>query len=338
MKFPIYDCRLPIETLRAPVRGERTRPACSFRRPAENFVLQTALAQIQENGGTMCLAGRQTPQAGGLRSPLLVAQRGFTMIEIALCLAIIGFALISILLVLPSGMHTQRDVRQETIISQDASMLLEAIRGGARGLDDLTNNVIAITNYYAIYNRGQPPSFHVNGYTYAHATLNGVPNDYYRLTNGAHIIGLLSTPEFVDNNGMPDVGKPISSTFGINSYISNHIYAYVRSFSGLAAEKPPQDNQIMQADTFAYQLLCVNAPLAADTNVLINPINGYARQLSADLRELRLTFFWPQFPNGNVGSFKQTFRTSVSGQLTLTNYDRSYPLYFYQPQSFTAAP
>src|SRR5580698_3501258 len=69
---------------------------------------------------------------------------GFTMIEIALCLAIIGFALISILLVLPTGMNTQRDTRQETIISQDASELLEAIRGGARGNDDLTNYVYEI--------------------------------------------------------------------------------------------------------------------------------------------------------------------------------------------------
>ena len=55
------------------------------------------------------------------------------MIEIALCLAIIGFALVSILLVLPSGMNTQRETREETIINQDASMLLEAIRNGSRG-------------------------------------------------------------------------------------------------------------------------------------------------------------------------------------------------------------
>ena len=75
---------------------------------------------------------------------------GFTMIEIALCLAIIGFALVSILLVLPTGMNSQRDTREETIISQDASVLMEAIRGGARGMDDLTNYVYAITNYATV--------------------------------------------------------------------------------------------------------------------------------------------------------------------------------------------
>ncbi|MGB7957244.1 MAG: prepilin-type N-terminal cleavage/methylation domain-containing protein, partial [Minisyncoccia bacterium] len=48
---------------------------------------------------------------------LIGSVAGFTMIEVALCLAIIGFALVSILLVLPSGMNTQRDTRQETIIN-----------------------------------------------------------------------------------------------------------------------------------------------------------------------------------------------------------------------------
>ena len=73
------------------------------------------------------------------------------MIEIALCLAIIGFALVSILLVLPSGMNTQRETREETIIGQDASMLMEAIRGGVQGNDDLTNYVYAITNSWILW-------------------------------------------------------------------------------------------------------------------------------------------------------------------------------------------
>ena len=45
---------------------------------------------------------------------------GFTMVEIAICLAIIGIALVSIIGVLPIGMNTQRDNREETIINQDA--------------------------------------------------------------------------------------------------------------------------------------------------------------------------------------------------------------------------
>src|SRR5271169_5569951 len=73
-------------------------------------------------------------------------ENGFTMIEIAISLAIIGIALVGIIGVLPLGMNVQRDNREETIINQDATVLLEAIRSGARGLNDLTNYVYAITN------------------------------------------------------------------------------------------------------------------------------------------------------------------------------------------------
>ena len=42
----------------------------------------------------------------------------FTMVEIAICLAIIGIALVGIIGVLPYGMNTQRDTREETQIGR----------------------------------------------------------------------------------------------------------------------------------------------------------------------------------------------------------------------------
>jgi type II secretory pathway pseudopilin PulG len=260
----------------------------------------------------------------------------FTMIEIALCLAIIGFALIAIIGVLPLGMGTQRETREETIISQDATMLLEAIRNGSRGLDDLTNNVYAITNYAADYdNQGKFLRSHVAGYTRAGASINSTAENWLAITNGLRIIGLLSTPEYTTAfPGSFTNVPPMTDIFG-SGYTSNHLYAFVRSFSGLAAEKPPQNNQIMQEETFSYQVLCVNAPMAADTNEVIYP--GYTRQLAGNLRELRLLFLWPQYPNGKIGPFRQTFRASVGGQLGMTN-DSGQTLYFYQPQSFTNSP
>jgi type II secretory pathway pseudopilin PulG len=263
------------------------------------------------------------------------------MIEIALCLAIIGFALVSILLVLPSGMNTQRDTREETIIGQDASELMEAIKSGARGMDDLTNYVYAITNNYGFYNAlGNLVSSHQDGYTYNQASINrGADAPYMYLTNGLRIIGLLSTPEYTLGNNFGNGGVPISSTLN-TFYTSNHIVAYVRSFSGLAADKPPQNNQIMQEDTFSYRVLVVNAPMAVDTNAFAN--SAYARELAGGMRELRLLFSWPQEPNGNVGGFRQTFRETIAGQLIVTNYINYFPginsLYFYQSQSFTNAP
>jgi prepilin-type N-terminal cleavage/methylation domain-containing protein len=303
------------------------------------------------------------------------SERGFTMIEIAVCLAIIGFALVAIIGVLPLGMNTQRDVREQTIINQDATVLLNDIRTAARGADDLTNYVYAINNTITDFDTNGavlPGSPHSAVYTLTNATYDGAAFGFgsqYWLTNGLRIIGLLSTPEFVDTNS-----RAISDTLGVN-YTSNHIIAYVRSISGLAAEKPPQNNDIMVGDTFSYQVYCVNAPMAVyspplwqaltynqgdSVSYIVNGLatywiataatlpadmpnasskwmrNFYPQELAASLRELRLTFLWPQLPNGNVGNQRQTFRVSVAGQLAAETNDNN--LYFYQPQTFTNAP
>ena len=258
------------------------------------------------------------------------ADSGFTMIEIAICLAIIGFALVAIIGVLPLGMNTQRDNREETIINQDATVLLEAIRNGARGSDDLTNYVYAITNYVTLYDKQGKvisPAPRVAGYTYLAASYNGTANGQY-LTNATRIIGVLSTPEYTDGPG----GPPMSDIYNLN-FTSNHVVAYVRSISGLAAEKPPQDNPIMREDALAYRLFCVNAPVPVATN----DFTFYARKLAANQRELRLSFLWPQYPNGKLGPGRQTFRTTIAGQLTRTNYYGA-ALYFYQSQTFNNAP
>jgi prepilin-type N-terminal cleavage/methylation domain-containing protein len=249
--------------------------------------------------------------------PSAFACAGFTMVEIAICLAIIGFALVAIIGVLPIGMNTQRDNREETIINQDATIFIEAIRNGAQGLDDLTNYVYAITNNWTLYKTDGTTNVGVYGYA----------NYPSFLTNGANIVGLLSTPEYADFNGFPT-----NNLF--SGGISNHIVAYVRSMSGPAVEKPPQDNQIIQADAFGYRLLCVNAPVAMDTNIFGLPAaqQSYTRQLAANLHELRLTFLWPQLPNGGIGPGRQTWRTMIAGQLARNPGNTN--LYFYQSQSF----
>ncbi len=238
----------------------------------------------------------------------------FTMMEIAICLAIIGFALVAIIGVLPIGLNTQRDNREETIINQEATMLLETIRSGSRGADDLTNYVYAITNFQVLFKPGNPPQINTKGFS---------PS---LMDTGAKIIGILSTPEFTTD---PEF-YPINNDWNNKGY-SNHIVAYVRSLNGLAAEKPPQNNQIMVEDSFTYRLLCVNAPMAADNS---GKLVGFAKHLAANQHELRLTFLWPQLPNGNLGSGRQTFRTLVAGQLVQTNLN----YFYYQSQSFTNVP
>ena len=245
----------------------------------------------------------------------------FTMIEIAICLAIIGIALVGIIGILPYGMNTQRANREETVIGQDASVLLELIRNGSRGADDLTNYVFAVvvTNSAG---RGYGLTSSIAGYMNFSTSWFPTVTTWFPITRGSNIIGALSTPQYTYNDG-----TPVFNTFS-SGYNTNYVHAYIRAFSGIAADEPPQANSVMVGDSFAYRVLCVNAPLAMDTNLLVN--SSFDRQLVGSQHDLRLTFAWPFLPSGNVGAGRQTFRVSVAGQLVNAN-----GLYFYQSQSFT---
>src|SRR5690349_11468760 len=120
------------------------------------------------------MAGRRFP---------LGPQSAFTMVEVALSLGILAFALVAIVGVLPSGMKVQRESREETVVNQDGAYLLEAIRSGSQGVDDLTNYVESIT-----IRRG------TQVFTYTNNLIS--PGGFIALTNGQHIISLLSTPKY----------------------------------------------------------------------------------------------------------------------------------------------
>lgn len=246
------------------------------------------------------------------------SERAFTMVEIAICLAIIGVALVAIIGDLPIGMNVQKDNREQTVINQDATIFIEAIRSGSRGADDLTNYVYAITNYQTPYAAGIQGLTVSYGWSTASATL----------ANGAQIVGLLSTPKYQANGPgsftLPNAALPNLIN---NSGYSNHVIAYVRSMSGPAVEKPPQDNQLLQQDSFGYHIICENVPLQTDPN----STSPYNSQMGFNLHELRLTFRYPTLPNGGIGNQPpQTYRTLIAGQyMPDTN-----GLFFYQPQSF----
>ncbi len=253
------------------------------------------------------------------------------MIEVAISLAIIGIALVGIIGVLPLGLNTQRVNREQTVINQDATVFMEDIRNGARGADDLTNYVYAI-----VITKAASQNVYINptlagamGFSTAILPTTPPIQSYPILTNGANIVGLLSTPEFLNvDGGIAD------STY--TAAMSNHIVASVRSINGPAFEKPPQDNAILKQDSFSYRIYCVNAPVAVDTNAVANP--GYTRQLAANLHDLRLTFLWPVLPTGKLPAqpFLATYRTLVAGQVAQDAVNTN--LFFYQPQSFTTAP
>ena len=101
--------------------------------------------------------------------------RAFTMVEIAICLAVVGFALVAIIGVLPMGIQVQTDNRQETIINHDGAYFIDAIRKGAPSAD-LPLYVEKIT-VWSNDNTG-PVIFHETN----------------TFRDGHHIIGLLSNP------------------------------------------------------------------------------------------------------------------------------------------------
>jgi type II secretory pathway pseudopilin PulG len=207
-------------------------------------------------------------------------QSGFTMVEIALCLAIIGFALIAIIGVLPTGLNVQKDNREETIIDQDAVTWLDAIRSGGRGYDDLTNYVIAITNYVWHYKLNgaetaytlDSPAPDVYAFTPTRWFLNGAvqTGDQFLLTNGMHIIGALSRPKIEwDPNFAPYA-----------AFYRNYVVANVRSMSGSAVEKYPQTNTTVLDAAFSYRMVPqIEAYLPFDTNLVratvIDPLVPY---------------------------------------------------------------
>lgn len=270
------------------------------------------------------------------------SRAAFTMIEIALCLAIIGFALVAIIGVLPAGLNVQKDNREETVINFDAAYMLDALRNGVRGDDTLTNFVIAITNYHVAY----LPNSSTHTLTkewyynlpdgsgkYLYSPPSGgvisTPNPF--LTNGALIIGLMSYPKYT----------PLGQGF-----LSNYTTADFRAFSGSLIDEGT--NSSSHDFAFHYRITCeltpygfpawtnYNSAIAASVDANEYNLLNSARLMEANLTQIRLRYNWPVLPNGQTAGGRQIYRTLASGAITnFTASARSVPqLFFVQPQTF----
>jgi type II secretory pathway pseudopilin PulG len=205
------------------------------------------------------------------------AGAAFTLIEIAICLGIIGFALVAIIGILPAGLQVQRDNKEDTIINQEGTYLMETIRNGAEGVFEFldrtdgiiieeigTGNVItAVTN--RAFAPTARPSF-------------SAPRE---------VVGLLSTPSDYDTN------------------VARQVRAFIYAGSGSAVE---QGSQV----AFRYQVTIRNF---AFTNASLAQPVEVRDELAKQLREVRLEFRWPLLPHGGVGNGRQIFRTLISGRL-----------------------
>ena len=234
------------------------------------------------------------------------AARGFTMVEIALCLGIVSIALVAILGVLPTGLTVQKDNLQDTIILQEGNFLLEAIRGGARNVPQLTNYV----DYVRITNSAQP--------------WYGVSNFY----SSDEVLGLLSMPKYTMWNGR---------------LTTNAVSAKFRAMTGSASEKGRTAGA--RDFAFTYLVNAEVAPYAVYAAVLTNWTAGglgtneltvrsnrwmYANKMATNLYDVRLTLRWPVRPDGTAGKNAQTFRTLGTGSL----YQQSRTNFHFLPSNY----
>jgi hypothetical protein len=233
------------------------------------------------------------------------SQAAFTMIEIAIALGVIGFALIAIIGILPAGLNVQRETHQDTIIGLDGPFLLETIRNGGPALGPGTSTSLDfLTNYVesiSISNTVTPPLIYNNP------------------ASGEMILGLLSTPEI------------FPAVYG-NS--ANTVTARFRALTGAATEQ----NGANAVTAFRYKMDVEIAPFNSASLNSLDSTNGVLLAsevplLAANLYQLRLKFSWPILPNGKPGPGRQTYRSLVSGRLL--PYTNSGPiLWFFQPNSY----
>lgn len=217
--------------------------------------------------------------------------RGFTMVEIALSLAVAAFALVAILGVLPTGLTVQKENREDTIINQEGRYWLEALRSGSRGLADITNHVEEIQVL-------------ANGQTIPYANTPASP------LTAEQIIGLLSItpPPFpsVTNN-------------------TNRVIARVKALTGAAVDSGSLTNQ----SSFRYELQVFITPhsILPDETIIAAMDQDPRRAASLlhqremikmNLHDVRLVLRWPLFERGNgwvAGNNRKTFRTQVAGRM-----------------------
>jgi len=216
----------------------------------------------------------------------------FTMVEIALCLAIIGFALVALIGILPAALNVQKENRQDTTINNDAAVWLDALRSGAKVFPvlDYERNVFALTNWTTEYdpitgNLTKPT--HPRGLDAANM-------------NSDVVLGFLSTPRLYLKG---------------NTLYSNHVVAYVRAFTAPVVNLPPQVNTTILDSAFSYILTATITPHASASVGPTTPqATNFVNNLAANLWEVQLRLEYPLLPGGKAVR-SRTYRATVSGQL-----------------------
>jgi type II secretory pathway pseudopilin PulG len=217
-----------------------------------------------------------------LRLPARSALAAFTMVEIALSLAIIGFALVAIVGVLPQGLNIQRDNREDTLVSQDGPFILECIRSGAKGIEALTNSVDRIDVVTRIF----PDQLATNRVS-----------RFFLQESSSNILGVLSIPVGTDVN-LPQEGAKAKIHGSLVSVLT-----VMRPLGGPAVDSSPVSRDL----AFRYMI---------ESKVVSAPDTANYQGAAGPLHTISLKFYWP-YVDGRVGGRgQQVFRTQFAGVIS----------------------
>lgn len=259
-------------------------------------------------------------------------ERAFTLVEIVLSLAIVAIALVAIIGVLPIGLNVQTDNQEESIISADAAMWMEAFRNGAQGASYFDPNPNKLENppKAPLFNIHEIKVQQVVRRMSTDQVLTEDINYFDEFQRDNELIGLLSRPKYQFNPAA-------------DLYTNWIVYADVRALNGNMAD--------LAADmdfAFKYRLTPEIVPLLGVNPNHLQTTNAAGAFiplpiLETNLFELRLNFQWPLVVGQGGGYRAQTnfakrltFRTIISGQqLIVPHPDTGELLYFVQPRQYS---
>jgi uncharacterized protein (TIGR02598 family) len=267
-------------------------------------------------------------------------ERAFTLVEIVLSLAIVAIALVAIIGVLPIGLNVQTDNQEESIISAEAAIWMEAFRNGAQGMEYLVQDDADGNDFYIdevkvvevtrVRNASDPlATAYPDDAVSARRT-----NFFNNFTSASNLIGVLSRPKYPQN---------YASLPGGTAYQSWNTYVDTRALNGNMAD--------LSADmdfAFKYRLTPELVPVQGLQPFHLATTNSNLLIIQTNLFELRLNFQWPLVVGAGGGYREQTrfakslsFRTIISGQqVVVTNQEiNELPLgtllYFMEPRRYS---
>ncbi len=268
---------------------------------------------------------------------------GFTMIEIAISLAIVAVAMVAILGILPAGLTVQQENREDTIMDLEAEYYMQLIRnsGMANGPLNIGQHVDQIT-----ITRTNHVSGAANTTLYNRNNTTGLGTTW---DSRQVIRKLLSTPSWdLGSENLKLIPDAVfSPQNGVSITEENEVRAVIRAISGNAIDTAPA----FQDSAFRYELKVSIHPVLtpamfsgfgpqAGASQVFQDLNQQGPQgqgellrqaaLNQNLWEVQLEMRWPVNNFDTVagtyitGNNSRTYRTYVAGTLAVDPRNRNF--------------